>query len=79
MTEYTCSKCNKTFSRKNGYDYHLVKKNPCKPTPNTFENIIKALSDRIVELEIKNNKINILEEKIEYLLSIKKSSEVMKS
>ena len=69
MTEYTCSKCNKTFSRKNGYDYHLTKKNPCKPTPNTFENIIKKLESRIEELEISNKKINILEEKLEQMIT----------
>ena len=61
MTNYTCSKRNKTFDRKNNYEFHINRKNPCIPYPNKIE----ILDIKNKELE---NRINILEEKLEQLL-----------
>jgi hypothetical protein len=31
MVEHICDTCNKKFDRKSTYDYHITRKNPCKP------------------------------------------------
>lgn len=57
MVEHICHKCNKKFTHKASYDYHINKKNPCVPP-----------LDKIQELEEKIKEIN---EKLQYLLQKK--------
>lgn len=41
MVKHTCNTCEKDFDRKSTYDYHIRKKNPCKPP--------KVISDKKYE------------------------------
>lgn len=34
MVEYKCKKCSRIFNRKNDYDRHITKKNPCNKITN---------------------------------------------
>ena len=68
MVLYICNKCNKNFTRKQSYDIHINRKNPCILDENI--NKIKELEynnqlEKTVE-ELKNT-INNFEEKIKLL------------
>jgi hypothetical protein len=53
MVEYICYKCNKKFTHKGSYDYHINKKNPCVPPKDK----IQELEEKINEINVKLNKL----------------------
>lgn len=63
MVEHTCYKCNKSFTRKSNYEYHLTKKIPCAPTVTRMDELEKR--NVILEQQMKE-----LERKMEHLLKI---------
>ena len=63
MVNYNCEKCGQPFKQKCHYDYHINRKNPCKPLEN------KIIDDKILEkikelsekgdIEIKNPNMDL--------------------
>ena len=55
MVLYICNKCNKNFTRKQSYDIHINRKNPCILDENINKikelEYIKQLEERIAKLE----------------------------
>jgi len=71
MVLYICNKCDKNFIRKQCYNIHINRKNPCildeninkikeLEYNNQLKNINKQLEDRIHELECDNKTLNNL-------------------
>ena len=46
MPAYTCDKCFKEFPRKSGYDSHMSRKTPCKPT----KTVEKVIEEKAIEI-----------------------------
>lgn len=70
MVTYICSKCNKSFDRKNNYEYHINRKFSCVPQNTKLEKTGENLSIILDLLKYQNTKIELLEKKIEQLLII---------
>lgn len=51
MVEHICYKCNKKFTHKASYDYHINKKNPCSPNQDRIEYIERELKNVKEQLE----------------------------
>jgi uncharacterized Zn-finger protein len=77
MVLYICNKCNKKFTRKQSYDIHINRKNPCILDENINKikelEYTKQLEDRNKELEDRNKE---LEDRIKELESENKQSEL---
>lgn len=59
MVVHTCYKCNKTFDKKNSYDYHMNKKFPCAPTVTRMDDL-EEQNKKLVE-EMDNLKLKFAE------------------
>ena len=47
MVNYTCQKCNKTFTNKTVYDRHCNMKKDCRFSKTTVEDIVKTDNENV--------------------------------
>ena len=61
MVLYICNKCNKNFTRKQSYDIHINRKNPCILDENINKikelEYIKQLEEKCKQLENNNKEL----------------------
>lgn len=69
MVEHTCENCKKKFTRKDAFNKHINRKNPC--TGNSYKNIVeKSIEDIIILLNRQTIEMNDLKNEVRDLRTL---------
>lgn len=69
MVEHVCPKCHKKFNRKDAYNIHVSRKNPCVKQKDTtdIEKLQLIVSEQKIQIQELTKKLDIVLAKIEHI------------